>query len=146
MFFKPRKSLMVYNPEYAGVRIRGGAEYADNTYRVSGSTYRMPIRDSRRNSWRSQRSLPRRNLHQSEDSLICPDTMSSYNDRELPSLSSRDLTLTSTKSIEEMVAEKLDEEVERRVQIELTKIIQNQQHSQQVAIERAVSKGSGLKL
>jgi len=134
-----QKSMMVYNPEYAGVQIQGAA-YAGNTYRVSNSTYRMPLRDSRRNSWRSQRSLPRRALHQSEDSLLGPDTMSSYNERELPSLSSRDLTVNSTKSIEEMVAEKLDEEVERRVQIELSKIIQNQQHSQEVAIERAVSK------
>ena len=96
--------MMVYNPEYAGVQIQGAA-YAGNTYRVSNSTYRMPLRDSRRNSWRSQRSLPRRALHQSEDSLLGPDTMSSYNERELPSLSSRDLTVNSTKSIENQPAE-----------------------------------------
>jgi len=105
---------MVYNPEYAGVQI--SPQYADSVYRVSvspNSTYRTPLRDSRRNSWRSQKSL-RRHLNASEDSLL-------PHDLDIK----KEVTFQSQKSIEQLVAEKFDEEVERRVQIELSKIIQD---------------------
>lgn len=108
-------NLMVYNPEYAGVQIPNhNAEFAGSTYRVS-NTYRVPLRDSRRNSYHSQRSL-RRTMHASEDSLI-PESQYS-ND-----VFQNNNSLQSQKSIEQIVAEKLDDEVERRLKIELAKIM-----------------------
>ena len=61
-------------------------------------------------------------LHASEDSLI-PE--SQYSNDVFNN--SREVALQSQQSIEQMVAEKLDEEVERRVKIELGKILERQE-------------------
>jgi hypothetical protein len=114
--------MMIYNPEYAGVRINPheSVSYAGSTYRVSGNNYKMPLKNSYGGSFRSQRSLkslPRnsrplsQNLGRSEESLLARNVP--YDDEIF------------NKSIEEMVAEKLDQEVERRVKMELAKILSN---------------------
>jgi len=119
--------IFIYQYAYRAYQIpHHDSEYAGSLYRVSNGAYRMPLRDSRRNSHHSQRSL-RRIMNasaNSEDSLI-PE--SQYSDVFHTNAGREVAHFQSQKSIEQMVAEKLDEEVERRVKIEIDKIMESQE-------------------
>ncbi|CAG5111491.1 Oidioi.mRNA.OKI2018_I69.chr2.g5795.t1.cds [Oikopleura dioica] len=120
--------LMLYNPQYAGKPIETPLYY-DNS---PASPYKSPLRYGSRSSLRSYRSMGRmKSYSNEEDSLIEPPSFISEdnailavdNEREPKRVYSTRSLSKSSRSMEQMVKEHIDEEVERRVKEELQRII-----------------------
>lgn len=118
--------IMLYNPQYAGKPIETPL-YLHNS---PASPYKSPLRYGSRSSLRSYKSMGRmKSYSNEEDSLIEPPSFISEDNAILAMdnkparvYSSRSLS-KSQRSVEQMVKEHIDEEVERRVKEELERII-----------------------
>lgn len=118
--------VMLYNPQYAGKPIETPL-YLNNS---PASPYKSPLRYGSRSSLRSYKSMGRmKSYSNEEDSLIEPPSFISEDnailaiDTEPKRVYSTRSLSKSNRSMEQMVKEHIDEEVERRVKEELQRII-----------------------